>query len=586
MGRSPSREWSNSQVAIRSLVVSAAAATLFLFPVRAIGEDMKTPVVQTNFQDLVARLPANVVLNISPPSLKGATVVLYQDPQSHRFFIKPMLLPDWESMTKGIADKCENGKSESTSIVEVQFWLEFGRQTIRQEIASIAAARLNAKDLTESDIFYFPYAWLSVTTGERAQLNDETKRFLPRTIAEYPFGAKDAGTKRALQITEPPRYLAHMYGTCEELKFIRDNRDISGNLYAPTKDTQINAFSVQYGNFVNSNAFKNIVRSEVAAGEQIVTSRANSKGAGLNIKGVFGAGAASSDTELKKVDTRTRTVSANLISDSALAFADTLSVQKWIEFENKDVGASEIEDELTKFVLRNSVPIDVQIKRLDDKNWALTSGAESRSLTAEEMKQVVESSSKLDIEFSDKTTIGCPDSSGTKKDASSTQTAGNPYCGSADKKFKGVDDNGIKWQQDGAAWIPTSMTLYAVSKDKLEQASKASVVEVLAKEGGLIVDKLQPVADETVSGSDLVEIIKKITDEDIKALKQQINESLPTVAQNLAGADIQQVIGGTGTNHWQNCQAGSSVTGIDSYVEDGHIKLVIRCDQQRPKQLK
>ncbi|EAQ33486.1 hypothetical protein NB311A_00295 [Nitrobacter sp. Nb-311A] len=95
------------------------------------------------------------------------------------------------------------------------------------------------------------------------------------------------------------------------------------------------------------------------------------------------------------------------------------------------------------------------------------------------MKQFVETSSKLNIDFGEKVTIGCPDNMEGKDSADGGGQ--NPYCGSVDKKFKGADDNKIKWNQVGETWTPTSVTLYAFSQDQIEQAASASIIQVLVQ---------------------------------------------------------------------------------------------------------
>lgn len=523
-----------------------------------------------DFQELVARLPANAIYAISPPSLKGAPVAFYADPKTNAYFVAPMLLPDWDALRAGIAQNCE-GKSPSP-LIEVKMQLEFGRDTIREEIATVAA-RKERKDITKDQIFSFPYAWISVRTGAKAQLNVLTQKFPVRTIAEYPPDVKNSVEKRALMITSPEPYLAHIWGSCEELRYILENRDITGDFYAPTKSTQVNAFSVEYKNFAKSEQFKNLTRDETATGSEIVVSRAASKGAGINIGGHFGAKTSEADGKAEKIDTRTRTVSANLISDSGMTYSESLPIKNWVEFEGQNVTKERVADELMKFVMRNSIPVNVQIARNDKNGWDLITPTQSRSLTSEQMKQVVESSSKLDLDFSEKVTIGCPE----KSEGGSA----NPYCGSGDKKFKGVDDNGIKWTQDGQSWIPTSMTLYAVSTDKLEQASNASIVDVLVKDGGMRVGKLQPVAVDLVPGSDLSAIIAK----EVSGLKSQVNSSLAKLATFKPGTpisfDTTAVRGGPGTRNPQNCPEGQFVAGLNPYLRQGlspgPLQIVLNC---------
>jgi hypothetical protein len=523
----------------------------------------------TSFRELVTRLPANAKYAISPPSLRGSTVALYSDPQNAKaYYITPMLLPDWGALEAGIKKSCGE-RTAPTDIHEITVQLEFGRDKIRSEIAEIAT-RLEQINISKEQIFYYPYAWVSVRTGARAQFGLRSPKHPVRTILEYPADAKNTLEARALRITEPEAFPARISATCEELRFIFDNRDITGTFFSPTKETLVNSFSVEYRNFSRSNQLTSLTRTEGATGAQTLINRSSGKGGGLNIGGHVGGMVRDAESRQQIVDSRARYVSGNLISDAARSFAETLAVRNWIEFQGA-ANREAMADELTKFVMRNSAPIALEIKRADDKHWTLGNGVLARTLTNQELKQFVESSSKLDIDFSEKATIKCP------KDS--------PYCGGAevdvDKKFKGVDDNGIKWQQEGAQWIPTSVTLYAVSADKIEQGASASIVEVQAKDGGMLVADLQPVAVDTVPGSDLMDIVNRaVTD-----LKGQINAEFRKLTGlkhdsdkkgTLAQAKIHRgtVVQPT---EWAECQDGEVMYRVQQILDDKRIKTLYHC---------
>lgn len=68
-------------------------------------------------------------------------------------------------------------------------------------------------------------------------------------------------------------------------------------------------------------------------------------------------------------------------------------------------------------------------------------------------------------------------------------------------------------------------------------------------------------------------VINKIKTDTNAALSSIRNFTLP----HYRGFDLQGVNGGTGTSHPLDCDPGHFVTGINSYVEDGHIKVQLRC---------
>jgi hypothetical protein len=399
-----------------------------------------------------------------------------------------MLLPDWSALENIIKSKCQ-GESSEHHVVKMT--LEFFRDSVRAEIAQ-RASEIKGEKIEKEQIFIHPYAWLFVQT------NSNTEKFPKRVIHEYPPGARAlARETRGLRITPPEPHLAEFTAPCDELKYIFESKDISGTFYAPYSNVAVNSFSIVYRNFARSESFRKVIRDESAAGEQIVRATSRSAGAGINIGGHFGGRATGAISDQVAKDTRTRTVSGNLIADAAADFAASILMERWIEFPDS-ITTDRVAAELAKFILSNSIPMEAQLKRIDANNWALIAGTESRTLTREQLKQIVESSSKLNIEFSEKATIKCP------KEATS-------YCsgveGDVDKQFKGTDDNGIKWTKEGEQWVPTSVRLHAVSTERVTQAASASIIDVQVKRGGLLETQLQPVIKEQTQSTDLVDII-------------------------------------------------------------------------------
>jgi hypothetical protein len=117
------------------------------------------------------------------------------------------------------------------------------------------------------------------------------------------------------------------------------------------------------------------------------------------------------------------------------------------------------------------------------------------------------------------------------------------------------------------------MTLYAVLQDRISQASKASIVEVLAKDGKMLVDKLQPVLQDLVPGSDLKEIIRTevsalkagldAAEKDIGKLKKATSGRRGSYAAAVrqAQAEGTAVLGGLG-EPFERCPAGTFMVSL------------------------
>ena len=100
-----------------------------------------------------------------------------------------------------------------------------------------------------------------------------------------------------------------------------------------------------------------------------------------------------------------------------------------------------------------------------------------------------------------------------------------------------------------------------------------------------MVDKLQPVATDTVPRADLEAIIAT----DIASFKNQVNQTLSRQymlqPSKPVGFDSMAVAGGSGTQNWKNCGPGEFVAGIDPYMENGHLKMVLNCMKLPPLQI-
>ncbi|MHC2367440.1 hypothetical protein ACVIQT_002088 [Bradyrhizobium diazoefficiens] len=432
-----------------------------------------------DYKELVTRLPATVNRGISPPSLGGAIVPVYQDPVTKLYYVAPMLLPDWSMLEDAVKAKCQG---EVAAPQSVTIKIDFFRDSIRQEIAQRLGELTNAK-VPKENILLYPYASIYVEISARSGL------FPARQILQDPPLGHRQVNVQALKISAPRTFTAQFAAPCDELRNILAARDISGSFLAPFSDIAVNSFAVAYSDFVSSAQIKDIMREEKAQGAQVVKSSNSSESMGLNIGGHLGAQANGSDSSVVYIDTRTHLITANLLSSAASEFVKTLDVAKWTEFNNdKD----KVADELLKFVLSNSVPVDAEIKASNDNMWKLTAGTESRSLTNDEMKQVLQNVSKQKLEFSEKAGGGI-----------------DGFKGEADKKFDGAADGDIKWEKQGSAWVPTGLRLYAISTDRLSQAARTQAVDVLVKSKGMLESPLDPVADQYIPKEELVQIIKK-----------------------------------------------------------------------------
>ncbi|PDS27754.1 hypothetical protein EFQ99_33840 [Rhizobium vallis] len=470
-----------------SRIAVAVGLLVAITPVAA--QENLNPTPSPQYQ-LDSRLAHNPFVRVNPLKLNGVDYVLYKDPDStqDRYYMLPFLLPNWTSFKQSLESGCNAGGAGKKIVVRIP--LEFSRAGVTDEIAALAS-EASGHPVVPAKIFSYPYIYIGVKTGVRSNGD-----YPERIVAQFP---SEIGTV----YDRPPDAIDAVIGaTCAELRYIYDARDMRAVVYAQQQEIQENIFSATYKGFESSDAFRKIFDKETAQGGIQAYSDQSSSGFGLNIGGHLGFGSSSSQGGIREEDTRTRTISGKIISSAASKFAQNLSVFKRQEFEAK---GSKVEEEITKLVLSSAIHISGRLERTDSKNWKLSAGAESRALTSDQLKRIIESDNKYGLKFSENDEVSC--------------TSGNPYCGSVEKQTDFTDDNKIHYEGSGnGMWIPTSIDLEVVSIDAVANSVEASFVDQLVKGSAV-----RPIEVPTIGAdlgsyhSDLVEdvasaIFGKITD--------------------------------------------------------------------------
>jgi hypothetical protein len=260
-------------------------------------------------------------------------------------------------------------------------------------------------------------------------------------------------------------------------------------------------------NFIEIKQVADLTRKETQTGGKEIQTLSSGAGVGLNLAGHVGLQGFSNNGKTNSIDTTSRLITANIIADLAQQFSKSVTVTYWREHGGSEEELKTLANKLSDFVLDQSTKVEASFVKGQDQTWSLTVGnTVLRSLSNEQMKQLVESSTNPKLNFTDKANVS--------------------YAGASagdDKTFNGTDETKIKYTEDADhKWTPTGITLYALSTGTLKEGFDARIMEYFAKDGGLALDYVEPVLKIVVPGTDLSDVIKS----EINNVKQAVNSTL------------------------------------------------------------
>lgn len=452
--------------------VSFLAASV---PIASAQTPLASPPVTARASE--TRLGYTADATVYPPMLNGqAAIVVYRDPSDNRQrrYVKPILIPSWETFSAKVAEACRDQQPETVKTVPLR--VEFSSKKLNEEIVKQLNERADPQ-VRLDQLFSYPIYALFVVSGSKSPNDDIQTKIQFR----YPSGISDAlprGVNAALDQpllgigTNPPLRITE---SCENLTAITETRDIDAYVYTEFAEVKLNAASAVFHAFTQTRAFIELERTETSSGVVSVTSRTGSKGVGFNFGGFLSGSVIEGKTIVDTQDTRRRFVSANVAQQ--IAEDAVLSGAVYTRSEAPDlISTDSLITALLDFILGQAKLVSATLERRENGQMAIVAGEQLRFLSREETKMVLESAPTLELNLSDHQQVDCSMVAMATNYDTAAATAGSapPNSGEHGKQCTSERNlgskyaNSIRWQKDGNDWVPTSVDLYAVNTQALK----------------------------------------------------------------------------------------------------------------------
>ncbi|MEW7995367.1 MAG: hypothetical protein G8D66_00545 [gamma proteobacterium symbiont of Ctena orbiculata] len=404
--------------------------------------------------------------NVRPPSLGGFRLTIYTEPantQRRKYYVKPYFLPDLEQFKKDITLKCE--KSSENDIFSVPLTFELTSSQVEDEI--LKEIKKEDTNVSLSRLSIYPFTFFSLATGGRSNSDDIPtiiRLWYPDSVLDRSFAEPIANRTTIEQNvgSNPPVIIED---TCAQLQAIANNSDMFLQIYTQFEKVKKNTIGLTLQQFLHSDSLTSLLRDETQSGSQQTVVKSKSGGVGFNLGGIVG-GENSVDTKnTDNIDSRTRAVSSNLLQDAIHESISKMKFSQRIAFED----GSNIEQSIVNMLLEmmKSNPLEFHLKLISKNQIEITSGQFKRTLDPLETKSLIDSTRDSQLDFGEE---------GSFK-------YGEILEGTNKKSNKSVNKGGIKWEKDGPDWIPTSATLYLVSRATLSNSISAELERYLVSEG-------------------------------------------------------------------------------------------------------
>lgn len=423
---------------------------------------------------------------VYPSLINEHAITVYRDPSDsrRRYYIKPVFIPKWEAFAKAVAESCTDAAASDERTVPLT--VQFSSRKLNDEIVALLNKQANPQ-ISTNQLFSYPIYALFVVSGAKDPEDNVSNKIQFR----YPTGISEAlptGVVAALDghLTNlgqrPPLRVRE---TCQNLSHIAVQNDLTAYAYAEQSEIKLNAATAIVSSFAQSQVFSDIDRDEKAVGVVKVKTRSGSSGLGFNLAGVFSGGGAKSGAAVLQEDTRRRFVSASIIQSAAeQAVLDGAIFARVEAIEFLDPAG--ITATLMKFVLNESSKVKARLDKISDDQWNVVTGEHTRSLSKEEVKLVLESAPKAELEASGKEQMDCSmmagaatGGAGAAAGAAAASKGGQKQCG-AERASKSSFSDNIKWEKNSKGeWVPTSLDLYVFNTQELRSRAKLSVEQAL-----------------------------------------------------------------------------------------------------------
>lgn len=415
---------------------------------------------EENAIDVDTNLARSLILQHRSDHLLGNAIDLYADdskPTNIRYYPLFYVFPDWSKANEDLKAVCSKPEDASKT-TEILVDVEVTSNRVQQEIIqgeSPPTALPPWPAFTRSNIVLYPYNWIEIYVGASSFPE-------PRLVYQWPPPAI-ASLQTRISIAPPPIRIP-VKGTCLEIRHILDFYDISGRLIAATRQFKVQSITAAMKDFTNSQEFDDMLSNATQSGAIKVTTSGQSDGVGLNLGGILGGGTSSSSQTAQTEDTRTRAVTANIVSSAVTNFMSRVQTRTFCETNtcSQDVSA------LIQLIIGRADKVVARAIEKEDGSFGLVSDAFKGTLSKEDVKLLMNTSDDSRLKFGEKAT-------------GNVTVAGVTAGGSDEKNFEGGDTRGIQWSKDSKdEWVPTSVKLYLIRASQIKQDVSVTQVAITA----------------------------------------------------------------------------------------------------------
>jgi len=417
--------------------------------------------------------------NESPPSLGGDSITIYCG-SSQRPFIQPYLRVDWDRFSNDVTKTCNAVSGHTPITLRVPFELMSNR--VLHEVRAQLAMDPNFRkgDGSVPTLFAHPYGAIMIFSGAGAS---RLVRY------SYPYdGMRMAGTGKLAQVDVFPTTVQpfDITDSCAELGRIVSSKDLHGELYFQYFTLQKNVFNAHLSKFISSKDYTNLFNDQSQTGSVSVSTSGGGSGWGINLGG-FSAGSSHNAQQQSTSDTRHRYMSASAMLSAARSYTSHFDSLAWNEVNTGSGDDREkTAQKLTDSLLADAKTVDVAIDNDHGTLTALSLAGMSQSLTPEQAKTLMSAVPQAGLSSSD--------------DQNASASSGGATVSAGEKRTITVPGGPqMSFSKEGAVWIPTSITLYAVTQASEDVDSSVSSTEVQARAGDGFA--MRPIQDIYASGT-------------------------------------------------------------------------------------
>ena len=379
--------------------------------------------------------------NVPVQEIGGNDVTVRVNTSNTKYFIVPVLLPDWNKYKEALGKS--NGPGQITIDLPVQFRTE---NIVHELVNSINAIRQkkNLGEITQTDLCIVPYVFYEIAA-------DLGRGGLTPVYYSIDLNSVDRGINLMSSVSISNKIIIPITGTFEELEYLYEHRmherALVGTLFSRGYSVRSTSVSVHMKDLLSSSNLRSLSGDEKFETTTKVTSDSSGGGFAVNL-GIVGFGKSKSSVTATTTTSRQRIVSRDYIE----SFVKEKSTNIEISSSGKP---EEVNAEITKLVdylLASCTETTLEFQKHDDNNWSIGNDLVGYcNLGERQIDEVLSAKPTLETESSHDSTF--------EKEKKAKATTKNTFTSRV--------NNDISWSFNGEDWVPSKVDLYILDTSQL-----------------------------------------------------------------------------------------------------------------------